>query len=277
MKCKLVCVDMDGTLLTSSKNVSEANKNAIKKAYKKGVEVVITTGRVFANADYYSKLIGVKSPIIASNGAIIRGKNNEIIYKNPMKIEKMEAILKVCRKLKIKVNFHTSNSIICGSKFVYILVKYLFLKSMRNSNNGKLELKYIPNYESLNKFINSNEVIRCEIININSKRIGKLKSELKKLDGIEVVGSTDRNIEVTSKSVSKGNAVKILADTYHIKREEIITIGDSENDLSMIEYGGLGVVMGNGNEKAKRIADYITDTNYNDGVAKVINKFILND
>ena len=78
-----------------------------------------------------------------------------------------------------------------------------------------------------------------------------------------------------NKGVSKGNSVKILADYYGINREQVICIGDSENDLSMIKFAGLGVAMGNGSLAVKEAAQYITDSNNCDGVAKVIEKFVL--
>ena len=103
----------------------------------------------------------------------------------------------------------------------------------------------------------------------------KAKEELKKYEDLEVVSSSPSNFEVMNKGTSKGRAVKVLADILNINREEVMCLGDSENDLSMIEFAGLGVAMGNAEEFLKEKADYITDTNENDGVAKAIEKFIL--
>jgi Cof subfamily protein (haloacid dehalogenase superfamily) len=80
-----------------------------------------------------------------------------------------------------------------------------------------------------------------------------------------------------NKGVSKGSAVKILADYYGISSEQVMCIGDSENDLSMIKFAGLGVAMENGDENVKEAAKYITDSNNCDGVAKVIEKFVLSE
>lgn len=97
-----------------------------------------------------------------------------------------------------------------------------------------------------------------------------------KVKGIEVVSSYENNFEIMTNGVSKGRGVEILAAYYNIKPEEIICIGDNENDLSMIKFAALGVAMGNAPSSIKEQADYVTDTNDNDGVAKVIEKFILN-
>ena len=93
----------------------------------------------------------------------------------------------------------------------------------------------------------------------------------------EVVSSGPNNFEVMKKGTSKGNAVKELALSLNIKRDEIICLGDNENDLSMIKYAGLGIAMGNACELLKKEADYITDTNINSGVAKAIKKWCFEE
>jgi hypothetical protein len=105
----------------------------------------------------------------------------------------------------------------------------------------------------------------------------KAKEELSQQEDLEVVSSSSTNFEVMKKGVSKGRAVEILAGFYGIKQEEIICIGDNENDLSMIEYAGLGIAMENSERILLNSAKHITDTNNKDGVAKAIEKFILGD
>ncbi|URZ03592.1 Cof-type HAD-IIB family hydrolase [Clostridium felsineum] len=275
MKYKLICIDMDGTLLNSKRRISYETKEAIREAHLKGIDIVITTGRIYSNAAFYSELIGVKSPVIASNGAIIRGKNDKIIYEKAISVDILLRITEICNKLQGRLAFHTKDSAICGSKIAYLVMCFVFFKSVMK---GDSKIKYINNYNRyLESFGKDDKIIKCEIVDISANKIAALKEELKKIDDIELVCSSRYNIEITAKSASKGNAIKILSQQYGVKREEIIAIGDSENDLSMIEYGGVGVAMGNGVEKVKKIADYITDTNDNDGVAKVIRKFAINE
>jgi Cof subfamily protein (haloacid dehalogenase superfamily) len=114
-------------------------------------------------------------------------------------------------------------------------------------------------------------------MNDNEDKLKEIRDELKEIDDIELASSSRHNIEITRKGVSKGRAVEVLGSYYNIKREEIVAIGDSENDLTMIEYAGLGIAMGNAIDVVKVKADYITDTNNNDGVVKAINKFIVNN
>ena len=92
---------------------------------------------------------------------------------------------------------------------------------------------------------------------------------------LEIVSSWDDKFEIMKKGSSKGEAVAQLAKYFNLKRDEIMCIGDSENDLSMIEYAGIGVAMGNAIDKVKKSAQYITASNTDSGVAKAIEKFVL--
>ena len=91
MDYKLICIDMDGTLLNDEKIISENNLRAIKLASEKGVRIAVCTGRIFTSADFFSDLLGVKSPVIASNGAYIREKDrDEVVYKATLRSGKMQ-------------------------------------------------------------------------------------------------------------------------------------------------------------------------------------------
>jgi hypothetical protein len=107
-----------------------------------------------------------------------------------------------------------------------------------------------------------------------SQAIDKLPEEVYKK--YTVVQSAPFFLEFLDKSVNKGTGVKALADSLGINKNEVICIGDAGNDIHMIQYAGLGVAMGNAFSELKKVANYITYTNEEDGVAHVINKFILN-
>ena len=116
MKYKMICIDMDGTLLGKRKRISERNKNAIKQAHDKGIEIVVTTGRLYNNAAYFSKLLGVDSPVIAANGAIvIDQKNNEVIYECGIPKDECIKILKILIKYNSFFQFNTRNMIYCNN------------------------------------------------------------------------------------------------------------------------------------------------------------------
>ncbi|KOF57341.1 MULTISPECIES: Cof-type HAD-IIB family hydrolase [Clostridium] len=281
MKYKLLCLDMDGTVLSDEKKVSEENLKAIKAAHKLGTKIAICTGRLFANARVYADIFGIKAPIIASNGAYIRDKDsNDVIYKCVLGKEKARKLYSIVEKYGFLIFFNECNCVISGKKFDND--KNIYVKMNKElPEDRRVRLLYAENMlEVIDK--EGDEILKCICIdkeslkNNNYEKLNAARKEIERLGGFEIASSFRDNFEVMKSGVSKGNAVKVLADFYGIKQEEVMCIGDNENDLSMIEYAGMGVAMGNAEEIVKKSANYITDTNNNSGVAKAINEFIIN-
>ncbi|MBC8016730.1 MAG: HAD-IIB family hydrolase, partial [Sporomusaceae bacterium] len=180
------------------------------------------------------------------------------------------------RKHNIKPYFCTPNKFYYGNimfKFFYLATKLLGTRS------NKIDVQYVFSWNQWKRILHEEKdnIVKSEIIYRDPALIDEMRNELKKITQLEIVDSSKYNIEITRKGVSKGKAVEMLAILYNVKREEIITIGDSENDISMIEYAGLGIAMGNASDRVKQAADYVTDSNDNEGVANGINKFILDN
>lgn len=270
---KLLCMDMDGTLLNSEGRVSERNLKAIKLAHERGIIITVCTGRIFTSARYYAELIGVKAPIIALNGAYIREKDkDEVIYKSVLGKEKCAKILEVAQKYGLYPHFNTPD-IVLTEKIIFSSEGYV--KMNKNLPKDKqISIELVQDWDKTFQQYDD-EIIKCITVDNDKEKILKAKQELLKCEEFEVVSSWSNNFEVMCKGVSKGRAVEVLAGFYNIKREEIMCIGDNENDISMLSYAGLGVAMGNGESFVKEAADFVTDTNDEDGVAKAIEKFIL--
>lgn len=273
MNFELICIDMDGTLLNKKHKISRVSKEALKKAYDMGIQIVISTGRMYTDARFYTNLLDVKSPVIASNGAIIKDIDNRIIHKSTIKEDLPEKLLKLFTGFNAKPTYYTPEKAYTGNLFFYLVIQYFKITGM---TERKLKIEYVGTWKKWSHILNieKNNIIKCEIISEDKRKLAKVYDKLIKINEIEIASSAKHNIEITGKGVSKGKAAEILASCYNIEREKIIAIGDSENDLSMIEFAGMGVAMGNAIDIVKKKADYITDTNDNDGAAKAVNYFI---
>lgn len=276
-KIKLICIDMDGTLLNSNHEITEENKITLQKAFAKGIKIAICTGRIFMSARYYSDLIGItNTPVIASNGAYIKkGYTDEAIYENPMPKDLVLEIYNIIKKYNLQVNFNSWDTLFRVDKEPENHTYAIMNKFVSDDK----KINFIIN-ENLEEAINNfdGDILKGIVIEKeNTETLWKAKDELKAIygDKLHIVSSGNDNFEVMLGSSSKGNAVSFLANSYNIKPSEVMCIGDSENDLSMINYAGIGVAMGNGLDIVKEAADYITDTNDNSGVAKAIEKFVL--
>lgn len=279
MKYKMVCIDMDGTLLGKRRKISEKSKGVIKKAHEKGVEIVVTTGRIYNNAAYFSHILGVKSPVIAANGAIvIEKKNNNIIYEGYIPSEDCLEVVEILNRHKVSFQLYTTDTIYCSNLISKIGTELFMTKQI---GYEMLKIKYIlvDKIEKWKEILENNEgkITKCIALSPKSKKIEDIKKSLKKLKNITFYGSGKKSVEINYKEVSKGNAVKVLGEYYGISSDEIMCIGDNENDISMIKYAGLGVAMANAISEVKEVADYVTESNKEDGVAQAIQKFILEE
>lgn len=278
MNYKMVCIDMDGTLLKKRKSISDESKKTIKEVADKGVKVVITTGRLYNNAGYYSDLVGASTEVIAANGAVIRTKRSDkVIFKKNIDKDICKKIMQAANECGLVLHLHTMDTIITNSYISNAIARAVF--STKDNKDFLIDIKTVKNEKKLNEVLEiyKDDIVKCIMFSISAERSEKFRKRLDELSDIVYYCSGHRSIEINAKDISKGNAVKFLAKHYGIKREEVICIGDNENDISMIEYAGLGIAMGNGIDKVKCIADYITDTNENDGVSKALKKFILNN
>jgi len=275
LKYKLICIDMDGTLLDNKHEISEENIKALKEAQARGVIIAVTTGRLFASANYYYSLLGIEGPIIASNGTYIRETSSaKFIFKDVFTFEESKELYEILCKTTLTPYFYTYNTAITPKAFPANHTYMIFNKDVPQDSRIKFRVSedlmpLLKEYED--------EILKAIVIEEDdTETLFRVKEEIKALNKFEVVSSGANNFEIMKKGSSKGSAVKRLAESLNIKQEEVICIGDNENDLSMIRYAGLGIAMENGVDLLKKEANYITDTNLNSGVAKAIRKFVLN-
>jgi len=145
MKYKLICIDMDGTLLNSNHKISKVSKSALRKAHAIGVHVVISTGRTYVDASAYSDLIGLNTPIIACTGAIIKEKHgDEVIHKSVIDEELCKKLLKIFKKYNVKPFFNSVYKIYCGDLKLKIAMECLKIGGFINRS---VKLKYIRDEE----------------------------------------------------------------------------------------------------------------------------------
>lgn len=269
MGYRLIATDMDGTLLNNQGRVSEKNLWALKKAEEKGIMVVLSTGRPYKSADYHAKKLGLRSPIITSNGALVHDIDRNVVYENIILDEVIIKILDILEEEMIYYHLYTADSVYSKTLNKEILTKYY------GDENGNLvvgTVKFEDYKDILFKGHKFNKIIT--ITNDNNK-LKNLENRLKQLEEIAITSSLGNNLEIMNKHVSKKNALESLCNSLEIKSDQIVALGDNSNDLEMLLYAGLGVAMGNALDIVKERADYITDTNDNDGWAKAIEKFIL--
>lgn len=270
---KMIAIDLDGTLLNSNKEISCENRECIKLARKKGVKIIICSGRVYTGAKVFADQLSLEEPLITCNGAVIKDtKTEEILYSKLLSKEDCYKVIDILHSEDIY--FHTYiNDIMYAEKLDYSALHYM-LKSKDLGSDYRIDVKIV---EQVHEVIARSDVNPSKIVVMSSdlEALWRARNAVENIKTIEVVKSNHDNFEVLNNGVSKGRALEIISQRLCIKREEIMAIGDNENDGSMLEYAGFSVAMGNAEESIKSICDFVTLSNDENGVAQVIKKFVL--
>ncbi|NFV14210.1 Cof-type HAD-IIB family hydrolase [Clostridium sp. FAM 1755] len=274
MNYQLIALDMDGTLLNDEKKITQKTLSYIKKAKEKGVRVVISSGRVPGGLKFYEEIIAKEEPMICANGALILNHKKETIYNEGINKNTLLNIIDILRKYKNTYYHFYHDNIMCTEKFDYSTKRfYEFNESIERKYRIEIRIitdsrKYIKDRER--------EINKIVVVDDDLEYLNRIQKEIQDNLNVSVTKSHISNIEICNFGISKGIALEKLANYYDIPIEKCIAVGNDENDISMIKKAGLGVFMKNTREELKKYANYITNMdNNNDGIAEVIEKFIL--
>ncbi|EJO5348015.1 HAD family phosphatase [Clostridium botulinum] len=274
MNYQLIALDMDGTLLNDEKKITKKNLSYIKKAKEKGIKVVIASGRIPGGLRFYEETISKQEPMICSNGALILNHKKEVIYDEGINKNTFLKVIDILRKYKDTYYHFYHDNIMCTEKFDFSTKRfYEFNKNIERKY--RIEIRIITDSKEYVRH-NDCEINKIVVVDNDLEYLNKIQKEIEENLKVSVTKSDISNIEICGFGISKGMGLKKLSDYYNIPIEKCIAVGNDENDISMIKKAGLGVFMKNTREELKKEADYITySDNNNDGIAEVIEKFIL--
>ena len=286
---KLIAIDLDGTLLNSYGEITDKNKEAIKYALNKGIEVVLASGRDPQTMKKISQELGIENFLIAGNGASVYDiKLEKNIYENFLEVDKALKIIKICKENSIFFSVYTTNGIITEGLEYNIKVFNNENNFRPNKKRTNIEIvKDIYSYVQ-EKRPNILKIIICDENKIIFNNIIEKMKNVKNVEILEVehmskkvlrIGTEEYPIEyfyteVTNKNANKWEAIQFLIGKFGIDEKDVICIGDNMNDLKMIKNAGLGIAMKNSAIEKQNIADYITEDNNSDGVGNAIYKYI---
>lgn len=261
---KLIAADLDDTLLNDELQVSPRNRESFILAREKGVIVTIATGRMFRSALPIALDLGIKGPIITYQGALVKGVTDGKIYAHqPVPFELAGEVLDEGYKAGIHMNIYLDDN---------LYVDTVTEEAQFYVNQAKVDVFPVGN---LIRFLDK-EPTKILFMGEPS-RLDFLRKELKEKFGeaLYITKSKPYYLEFMHPKATKMHGLAALAEGLGIFPEEIITFGDSYNDIEMLEYAGLGVAMGNSPQDIKNKANLVTESNNNDGVAQIIEKIVL--
>ena len=262
---QLICLDVDGTLVSPTKenpeHIPEENIKSIQKALKAGIHVCVTTGRFPDSALHVAQAAGINTDyVISYNGGIIF-YNGEIIDENPLTKEQVDKLNEIIHKYNLYAQYYAREGyyIIERTKYTDMYQKII------------TRPPFIVGKEVYNMPVVHEMVIVSDDIEFNKK----LVKEIEEIGDVLITVYRGMFIEVNNVGASKGSAVKQLAQKLNIDLKNVMAVGDELNDLSMLNVVGYPVVMGQAKDELK-VGKLFTDTCDNAGVSKAIEKYCFN-
>ena len=274
MAIKVIIMDIDGTLVNDEKVITPLTKETLLKAQDKGVRLILASGRPTSGLLKLAEELDMENHhglFVCFNGSKV--VDCQTLYNHAISVEDSKAVLEHLKNFKARPMF---------DKDEYMYVNDVF----DNTITYKGKSFNVMQYES-----RGNNYILCEkrdlaaFVDFEINKIltfgdpDYLQAHYKEMmepfkDRLNCMFTSDFYFEYTAKGVDKAKALDSVLIPMGYKKEEMMAFGDAQNDKSMVEYVGLGVAMGNASDELKAVANEITDTNNNDGIAKAIMKHI---
>ena len=261
-KQHLIALDLDGTLLKDDKTISPFTKEVLRNAQNEGHIVCISTGRPFRASKMYYDELNLTTPIVNFNGAFVHHPLDDGwgVYHTTLDVNVVKDIVEIAE------TFHVHN--ILAEVLDHVFLHYHDEQWLDIFSLGN------PTIEIGNLKTTLNQDVTSILIHSDEQNIQQIRQYLNDVHA-EVVDHRSwaapwHVIEIIRYGINKAVGLEKIAKYYNIPKERIIAFGDEDNDMEMIEYAGIGVAMGNAIEPLKEIADEITLTNEEDGVAKFL-------
>lgn len=264
---KMLCLDIDGTLLNSDHQITKETKEAIRRVVcEKNVQVVLVSARMPRGIVFLQKELGIDGYIICYSGSLILDKNGNMIFNRQIDSKVTDDILKCANEFDVSINLYKDNS--------WIIEKNDNWSDIESDIVGfKPEIDKFSHVIDVNDNIGPNKILILGDKEENLKVRDMLKDKFE--DYINIYPSKPTYLEIMNKDVCKTEAIIQLLKLLDIKQSEVIAIGDNFNDMDMIKFAEVGIAMGNAPEEVKSVSDYVTATNDEGGVAKAVYKYFI--
>lgn len=258
---KLIATDIDGTILKHNFQFNPEVKDCIKRLTLDGIKIVLVTGRMHVATINIAEELCLDTPVISYQGGLIR-HNGETLYEKHLNPERAMEIIKWAKKNNIHLNLYMNDQLYV-EKDNEIIRRY----------TGERVARFVVKSFDKLKLERINKLLAIDFEDEN--KVTMWRDYLAtKYDDIDVVKSMPCFCEIAHPEATKYHAVRFLTEYLGFKQEEVMTIGDQDNDIGLLKAGGIKVAMGNATENLKEIADYITDTVNNNGFVKAVERSI---
>lgn len=282
---KLIASDMDGTLLNDHVEVSDANAQAIKRAQNEGIHFIIATGRDYPGGYPMVKEKGITCPFIGLNGAQYFDEEGNNLYNRGLEKKMVRRLLDIFEEHHVHHELMTSDGIYAKNREERLEILAGFLKdlnpdlSYEEAKQNALErVEDVTFVSDFHDVVEDDKIFILKMTCHSESGPEVLKPVREQIEAeilnVAVTASSRKNLEINHIKAQKGTAVAEYAKKHDIKPEEVMTLGDNINDLSMLKWAKYGTAMANAVPEAKEAANYETSSNVKNGVAEAISRVL---
>ena len=280
-RIRLVACDMDGTLLDSSKRIRQATLDAVRAVQARGIPVTLASGRIYTMLPVYSRLLDIRVPLITSNGAIvIHPETGETALDTRLEPEAAAAVVRLAME-------HTLDLSILAPELCLFTATSLRYQNFLGYNRQAAELGLEPMpLEQVGPELGVDELL-ARVAQLRLSKFLVYRPSVQALAALEVLVASQPSLlltqsdhglyEVLPAGTSKGVALAALARHMGLDLDEVMAFGDFDNDRDLLETAGFPVAMANGTEEIRALADFVTRSNDEDGVAWALQRLLLDD
>lgn len=268
---RMVVTDLDGTLLNSQKQVSDANAKAIYKLKDQNITFVMATGRSDVMTKAYTKQLKNADIVIGCDGAVIRNiRTEEILYENHLSSATCHKTFEICKKYGLQYYVFAKDELVSDDpQNERFLIHQKFNQTVEEDEEIPMQI-----VDDLNEYVNDHIIYKIVVSHNDKNYLDKVAEVVKK--ETDAIRSGKKVLAVKAMGVSKAEAIKKLAQKLGILIKDIIAFGDEVNDIEMLTLVGLGIAMENADDVVKEAADQIAGSNDQDGVGKELEKIFGN-
>lgn len=268
---KMIGIDLDGTLLTTEKKLLPFTRKVLSEAIERGILVVMATGRPYSGIlEEIRTFPGIRYALTSNGARILDMQTGDVLAEHLLPLKSAKKALEILQKYDTLQEVYFDGQGYAEEKKLEMISRY-----HHNPHMWDYVRKSRKAVQSIPELIarENKDMDKVQALFADMKELEEAWKELEQYKELVLVSSLGYNIEINAVGVDKGWGLMELGELLGIRSEEIMACGDGDNDIQMLEKAGIGVAMGNAEENVKAAADYVTETNDEEGVAKAIVKY----
>jgi Cof subfamily protein (haloacid dehalogenase superfamily) len=280
---KLVALDIDGTLLNAEGHITDRLKQAMAALMRQGIAFTLCTGRSLPLAHPYAEELGITLPLATCNGAEIRRLDGEILERRSLPLALAQRVYRILHRYDALYELYSADRIVIERRTSHLQRLIAYNRAVKHIDKAyetllaeEMNQPYTFEVHNIAGWLERERasVEKFYVMEHRPNQLEALYEELRQLPEICVTTSHPTSLEINLVSASKGQALGAIAEAYGYSSNEVAAVGDGMNDVSMFQYAGVSIAMGNASDQVKQHAKFVTGSNKEEGLAAALEQWI---